>query len=275
MRRLLRGLGRLAGALGLVYALVLVAMVAMEGRLIFPRPSLADATLAARARAWQAQELRIRSADGTALYGWRVGAGPHLALLLSGNGSSVGDQDPRYQTLLDAGFAILHVNYRGYPGSAGSPDEAGLIDDAAAAWREALESHEPRDIVIMGKSLGGGVAVGLAERLSQLPPGQRPGALVLESTFSAAWKVGAARYPWLPVRLLMANPFPSIDRAPHVRIPTLIIHGEADAVVPIAQARELAAALPGSRLIAVPGAGHNDILWGAGGAKAALDALLD
>jgi fermentation-respiration switch protein FrsA (DUF1100 family) len=264
----------LLGSVGLAYGLVLLAVVALEPRLLFPRPSVPDDELSRLAERWGATEVRLEAHDGTPLYGWRLGRGPRLALLFSGNGSTVGWQDERYRTLMDAGFSVLHMNYRGYPGSGGAPSEGALIDDAMVAWREALRSHDSREIVVFGKSLGGGVAIGLAEGLSRLPPGQQPAALVLESTFAAAWRVGANQYPFLPVRLLMRNRFESVTRAPHVTIPALVVHGGRDELIGVEQGAELAAALPDARFVEVPLGWHNDVLWDEPAARAALDEML-
>lgn len=264
----------LLGTAGVAYLLVIGLMVALEPMLLFPRPQVPEAELGRLAKRWDATEVRLTARDGTPLYGWRLGSGARLALLFSGNGSTVGWQDERYRTLLDAGYSILHVNYRGYPGSGGAPHETAMIDDGIVAWREALHTHQPDEIVVFGKSLGGGVAIGVAEALSQLPPGQRPRALVLESTFAAAWRVGARQYPWLPVRLLMRNGFESIGRAPHVNIPTVVVHGGRDEVIPISQGQELAAAMPDATFVRVQLGWHNDVLWNDEAAIAALDAVL-
>ena len=265
---------RAVGAVAVAYILVLAGMMALEPRLLFPRPDVPDDELSRLAERWGATEVRLKARDGTPLYGWRLGRGPRLALLFSGNGSTVGWQDERYRTLMDAGFSVLHMNYRGYPGSGGEPSEDALIDDAMVAWREALRSHDADQIVVFGKSLGGGVAIGLAEGLSRLPPGQQPAALVVESTFAAAWRVGAAQYPFLPVRLLMRNHFESVARAPFVRIPTVVVHGGRDELIGVEQGAELAAALPNARFIEVPLGWHNDVLWDDPAARAALDAVL-
>ena len=261
------------GALGALYLAAMAALVVLEPWLLFPRPAVPESELAQLARRWDAQEVRLRSRDGTPLYGWRLGQGDRLVVLFSGNGSTVGWQDERYRTLLDAGYAVLHVNYRGYPGSGGTPSEVGLVEDGLATWREALGSHPAQQVVLLGKSLGGGVAMGVAEALSQLPPGQRPRALVLESTFTSAADVGALQYPVLPVHWLMRNPFSSLARAPHVQIPAVVIHGGRDELIPPQQAEDLTAALPDATYVAAPLAFHNDVLWNEPEALTALEAI--
>ncbi|MCB9758572.1 MAG: alpha/beta hydrolase [Alphaproteobacteria bacterium] len=239
---------------GVVYGLIVAGMALAEPKLVFHPPDLSEDALAALAQQAGAREIRVQAEDGTGLYGWRLGQGPRLALLFNGNGSSVAGYGPRYARFVKAGFEVLHVNYRGYPGSEGAPAEAGLRMDARAAWAEARRTHDPQDIVVFGKSLGGGVAVGL---VAGLPPEEKPRALLLESTFTAAVDVAAHAYPWLPVRWVMRNRFDSLSRAGSLGVPTVLVHGDADAVIPAGQSRRLGEAIPGSTLIIVPGGDHN------------------
>jgi fermentation-respiration switch protein FrsA (DUF1100 family) len=106
--------------------------------------------------------------------------------------------------------------------------------------------------VLWGESLGTGVAVALAA--------ERPvGRLLLEAPFTSAVEIGAAAYPFLPVRLLMRDPFRSDERIARVTVPVLIMHGERDAVVPIAYGEKLFALIRApKRFIRIANAGHND-----------------
>ena len=103
-----------------------------------------------------------------------------------------------------------------------------------------------------GESLGAAVAVGLAVQ-------RPPAALVLRSPFTSLADVGAVHYPWLPVRRLLLDRYPSIERIASVRAPVLVIAGDRDDIVPATLSRRLydAAAEP-KRYVLVPGAGHND-----------------
>ena len=111
----------------------------------------------------------------------------------------------------------------------------------------------PERIAVVGESLGTGVAVQLAA--------QRPvAALVLGAPFTAAVDVAAEIYPWLPVRLLMKDQFISRDHIGEVKAPLLIIHGDADRVIPVEQGRALfAMANEPKELVIVPGVGHEAI----------------
>jgi len=257
------------GALGL--------LLLLERPLLFPRPRVSRAELATLAARLGATELVITAEDDTALYGWRLPATPVeprddasiLVVLFSGNGSTVGGPQTHYALLQRAGAEVLHVNYRGYPGSAGLPDEAGLLLDARAAWAEARRTHPADRIALLGKSLGGGVAIALAAALDETPR-----ALIVESTFTAIHRLAREQYPFVPARQVMRSPFDSLARAPRIRCPTLVLHGEADELIDVAHGRELAAAIPGAVLLTVPGLGHNDVVLAAPRAAAAAAPLL-
>ena len=226
----------------------------LEGFTLFPAPRVAKSVLKEQAARNGAREIHLTTSDGVRLYGWWMQRGNSRAILyFSGNGSTCGSNPSRYARLLDAGFDILHVNYRGYPGSEGSPSEDGLVLDAKAAWSLATRSHASEDIIVLGKSLGGGVAVALASEV-------RPRAVVLESTFLSAVAVGAEAYPFLPVRWVMRNTWRSDERAALVRSPVLVLHGSQDAMIGSHHGRQLAEVLPDASFQLVEGVGHNDDL---------------
>ena len=98
-------------------------------------------------------------------------------------------------------------DYRGYGRSRGKPTERGCVADGMAAqrWLAEREGVDTEDIVLMGRSIGGGVSVAAAAE-------QGARALVLEATFSRMTDAAANLYPWLPVRLVMSNRYNSIKR---------------------------------------------------------------
>jgi len=141
------------------------------------------------------------------------------------------------------GVGITVVDYRGYGGSEGQPTEAGLIADgfASLAWlrRRSAGSTTPRKVVLWGESIGGGVAIAVASR-------EHVDGVVLEGGFSSAADIGAATYPWLPVKQFMLDQFDSTARAaalPH-NLPVLHLHGTLDRIAPLALGKKLFAALP-------------------------------
>src|SRR6516165_8749480 len=150
-----------------------------------------------------------------------------------------------------SGYGFLAVSYRGYGGSAGSPTEAGLLRDGEAAYREARSRGYADDrIVLMGESLGTGIAVALAAT-------GKAAALVLDSPFSSAADAAAAHFPVLPVRWFMLDQFRSDLAIRDVHIPVLIVHGEKDSVIPISLAKRLfECANEPKDFITVGGGGH-------------------
>ena len=139
-------------------------------------------------------------------------------------------------------------------GARASPNEAGILADARAArrWLAAREKIAERDVVLMGESLGGAVAVDLAAR-----DGAR--ALVLESTFTSLPDVAAYHYPWLPVRWAMRTRFDSLSKIGDYHGPLLKAHGDADTIVPMRFGRRLfEAANEPKKFLVMPGHDHND-----------------
>jgi fermentation-respiration switch protein FrsA (DUF1100 family) len=153
--------------------------------------------------------------------------------------------------------ATLFVfDYRGYGRSRGKPHERGCVADGLAAqqrWLAGREGVETDDIVVMGRSIGGGVAVAVAAE-------QGARALVLENTFSTMTDVAAFLYPWLPVRLVMSNRYNSVRRIKKYHGPVFQCHGTADEIVPIELGRKLFDAAPSQvkHLYEVPYGRHND-----------------
>ena len=187
----------------------------------------------------QAQEVMLDTADGEKIIAWHVpprGDKP-VVIYFHGNGGSLRLRVDRFARLAAAGVGLLAVSYRGYGGSTGSPTEAGLIEDARAAYAFAAERY-PGRIVLWGESLGSGVAIALA---AEKPVSK----LILDAPFTSALDIAASAYPFLPVRLLMKDQFRSDLRIAQVKAPVLILHGDADSIVPIAYRRTAARHDPG------------------------------
>jgi pimeloyl-ACP methyl ester carboxylesterase len=203
---------------------------------------------------WETVE--IAAADGLALRAWlgapdRVVERSVAVIVFPGNAGTRRDRVSLGSRLTAAGFSVLLVDYRGYGGNPGSPDENGLHRDARAALAFVEGAGLGDDgIVYFGESLGSGVAVGLA---AESPPD----ALVLRSPFTSLTDAAAHHFSWLPVRWLLRDRYPSLDRAGSISVPTLVIAGTADRTVPYDQSRRLAAALD-AEFHAVEGADHND-----------------
>ena len=156
-------------------------------------------------------------------------------------------------TLTADGTGLVALSYRGYGGSTGSPTETGLLADAAAAYAFAAARYPPERIVLWGESLGTGVAVALA---AEKPVGR----VILQSPFTSTADIAAARYWFVPVRLLMKDQFRSDLRIGKVTAPVLVMHGDRDGVVPFAFGEQLYAMIKSPKtFVRFPGAGHLDL----------------
>jgi pimeloyl-ACP methyl ester carboxylesterase len=182
-----------------------------------------------------------------------------VVLYFHGNGGALRLRADRFKKLAAAGIGVIALSYRGYGGSSGQPTEAGLIEDARAAYAFAAVRY-PGRIMAWGESLGSGVAIALAAE----KPLNR---LILESPFTSTVDIAAAQYWFLPVRLLMKDQFRSDLRVGRVTVPVLIMHGDADGIVPIQYGQRLFSLIPGKkRMVRFPGGGHNDLdAFGASG----------
>ena len=126
--------------------------------------------------------------------------------------------------------ALYLMHYRGYGGSTGSPSEAGLFADAIALFDRVRQEHER--IVVVGRSLGSGVAVHLASA--------RPAArLVLVTPYDSLQEIAAGRFPLIPVGWILRDKFESGRHAVKVKAPTLVIVATQDEVIPRASTDRL------------------------------------
>jgi pimeloyl-ACP methyl ester carboxylesterase len=158
------------------------------------------------------------------------------------------------ESLHALGFGVLLVEYRGYGLSRGTvPSEEGLYDDAEAALDLLSARGVPEaDVVLWGTSLGTGVAAEMARR-------GRGGALVLVTPYTSIPDVITAAAPLVPAHALVAHRFETLRKSAEIRIPTLVIHGDADEVVPFWMGDVLARSIARARLLRVSGGHHGDL----------------
>jgi uncharacterized protein len=198
-------------------------------------------------------EETIVTPDGARLVAWWLKAKPgHRTLLyFHGNGGHLVDRAPRFKIFDELGLGVLMLAYRGYSGSTGNPSEAANVADGLLAFDFLTGRGVPTsDIVLFGESLGTGVAAEVAQA--------RPAAgLVLDSPYTSLAAVGQWHYPWLPVTWLLLDRYDTLTRIGQLHLPLLILHGEADEIVPVAMGRAVfAAANEPKKLMTYPGAKH-------------------
>lgn len=230
-------------AVGLLYG--------QQRALVFPADP--RRVTAAEAGLGDTQDVEIPADDGQRLVGFYRPAEPGHATVLYffGQAGSLRGRAGRLRLLSADGTGVLVVAYRSYSGSGGTPSEQALHADADRVYRWLGEQGVAAgQIVLYGESLGTGVAVRLATR--------RPVAgVILDGSYDALTTVAAYRYPLVPVSWLMLDTFRSIDWIGNLKAPLLMLHGDHDAIVPIAFARRLFAAAPEpKRLDVIPGGNH-------------------
>ncbi len=151
--------------------------------------------------------------------------------------------------------AWIAVDYPGYGRSTGDPSEQGVMAgaDAAVAWLR--ERHPSRPLVLCGWSLGAATAIGTAAR----HPEEHIRGLIALSPWTSLPDVARIHFPGIMVKSILKEKYDSRAAAKKVRVPSLVIHGELDNLIPAEQGKEVAAALS-ARWVPVPSAGHNDLL---------------
>lgn len=239
----------------IIYFIVVVASMFMENQLIFFPTRYPGGEW--EPTGIECEDAWFQSPDGVRLHGWYVPCENPRGVILfcHGNGGNITHRANVLRILHDfVGASVMIFDYRGYGRSEGKPSGDGVLADARAAraWLAEREKIPEGEIVLLGESIGGAVAVDLAAR-----DGAK--GLVLESTFDSLPEVAAFHYPWLPVRWVMRTRLDSASIIDRYRGPLLQAHGDADTIVPMRFGRRLfdAAGEP-KQFLPFPGHNHND-----------------
>ena len=249
-------MGILAVAAG-IYLVVLVVLWAMQERLTFPAPKapLPDPVQAVGV----GERVELKMKDGTTLVGWYLPpihppSSPFPALLwFYGNGENIAAIWPILRDFRPRAAGLLVLDYPGYGGSGGRATEAGLNESADLAY-DALAHRagvDHRRIYVYGRSLGSAAATYVAVN-------HDVAGLILESPFTSARAMAARLYRIFPTALVRIG-LDNLGRIKQIHCPTLIFHGNADALVPIEMGQELARAAAGPvEFVIIDRSGHND-----------------
>jgi pimeloyl-ACP methyl ester carboxylesterase len=236
--------GKFVRAAAAIVALAVLAYLGAVGNLIASETSIvfhADVPFGALRPAPPFEQIEQRRDDGTSQITWVMrqaaqgGAAPWV-IFFHGKGSPISSRLNilHYERLRQHGLNEIAPEYRGYAGTGGVPTEAGVEADGRRAYDYLVrELHVPPSrVVIFGWSLGSAVAVDVASHVPEA-------AVILEGAPSSLVDIGQIRYPFIPVRLVMRNPFESIAKIGAVQSPLLFLHSPEDTVVPIAEGRRL------------------------------------
>ncbi len=181
-------------------------------------------------------DVLVKTVDGETVHGWFVPAPDSRATVLfcHGNAGNIANRLDAIWRLHELGLDVCMFDYRGYGRSTGQPSETGTYRDADAVWTwlTTTKGIAPGRIVVFGESLGGAVAAWVAEQ-------KRPGAAILESTFTSVPEMAARLYPFLPIRWLCRIRYPTLERMPRILCPVLVAHSPDDELIPFSQGRRL------------------------------------
>jgi len=209
-----------------------------------------------------------------ALYAANADAKAPLMLFLHGARQYLGRSVFRIEQMRELGFSVLAIDYRGFGASTDElPSEAGVVEDAAAAWHWLGERHPESARYVFGHSLGGAIAVQLAARLADQPQEAAPRGVIVEGTFTSIRDMfGTFKYGWLPISMLITERFDSLSTVPRIKAPLLVVHGSDDSLVPSRFGRLLyERATAAKRFLLIEGGTHTTTSWrGAEQYRAAL-----
>jgi fermentation-respiration switch protein FrsA (DUF1100 family) len=208
----------------------------MEGRFIYypSRTLVADPSSVGLAF----RDVTFTATDGVRLHGWLIpGRAPTTLLYSHGNAGNIADRLPIARLLAnELGVGLFMYDYRGYGRSEGAASEAGLVCDALGARAALLrEGVAAEHVVYFGRSLGAAVTVDLALAYP-------PRAVVLEAPFASVRALANAVLPG--AGYLFRTRWDSLAKVSRLRAPLLLLHGDADEVVPYTQGRAVFAAAP-------------------------------
>lgn len=226
-----------------VYLGLCAALFIFQRSLIyFPQPRSLGVT---------ANVITLPTAAGNTLALTRPLGGTKAVIYFGGNAEDVSRSLPGFAREF-ADHAVYLLHYRGYGSSAGAPSEAALIEDGLALFDHVRAEHS--HIVVVGRSLGSGVAIQVASRRSATR-------LVLVTPYDSLEDLAANQFPWFPVRWLLRDKYLSWRYAPQVTAPTSIVAAEFDEVIPRASTQRLYTrfAKGSATLEVLPGTGHNTL----------------
>jgi fermentation-respiration switch protein FrsA (DUF1100 family) len=220
------------------------------------------------------ESLTIETSDGERLRAWHIlstlstqhpsqstqhpapGTLHPLVVYFHGNGGNLSNWAPIVSAIARQGYSVLAFDYRGYGVSSGRPTEKGLYRDVDAVvdhvWTRMKPSAAP--MIYWGRSLGVSMAAYAATK-------HAPAGLILEAGFPDARSLFRPPSPMAFLALFSTYRFPAAEYLRAVKVPTLVMHGDADSVIPYGRGRELYERIDGPKaFFTIKGGDHNDTM---------------
>lgn len=239
-------------SLASIYLLLALFAMSCADRILFTPPASSyDSSLEGL------EKLETAEGESIAFLHIKSAPGKKTLLFSHGNAEDMGQYLDWFEELQDHGFGIAAYDYSGYGQSTGNPSEASCERAISAAWKRLMEKGvKPKEIIIMGRSVGSGPSVWLAS--SQ----KHSAGIILLSPFKSAFTTVTP----LPFAIFPGDRFPNLQRIKDIDIPLMVIHGTEDRVINYSHGKALYEASPAATKTYHPieGAGHNDVFQLAG-----------
>lgn len=245
---MLRWIGLIVGALVLGYVGILAWIyLSQRSMQYFPSHRDADGRGNDGFKPW-------KDAQGKFLGYVREATRPvRVILFFHGNGGEAIDRD-WLSEIVPPNAVLLLAEYPGYGARAGKTTQAAVLQSAEEQVAEIRRAWGEIPLTVVGESLGTGVACFVASKYAV-------DRLALISPFSSLADAAAFHFPYLPVRLLLKDDYPSETYLRTAKAPLRIVHGTQDNIVPLALGKRLFASYTGGekKFSEIPGVGHNDM----------------
>lgn len=254
-KRIVAAAAWVAGTAALLYVVAALVLTVKQRAFIFPGAFEQAAVPAAPPPGFAAAT--VATLDGQRLRALWKAPRPGCGVVLSFHGNGDAPERPAARfgagAWADDGWGVMAIAYRGYAGSTGAPSGEGLALDALAAYDELRRRAPTAPVLVHGHSLGTWPAVSVARARPVL-------ALYLEAPFRSMASLVSDIFPWLPTALLLRDPMRSDLELPQVHGPVVIVHGDADGLIPPAAGRALAATRPAGTAFDLVPADHMSVL---------------
>ncbi|TAN62626.1 MAG: alpha/beta hydrolase [Magnetospirillum sp.] len=250
---------------GLYMVLIGAVALGQRGMIYHPDPVRSDPV---EAGVPEMVPVPLRADDGWPVGGWYApprNPAKATVVFFHGNSGTVGSRAFKARALLDDGYGVFLLEYRGYGGSPGSPSEKGLYADGRAAIQWLVGRGVPASrLVLYGESLGSGVAMEMTRLIE-------PMMVVLECPFTTLPDLAPPYILPVLARAFMVDRFDNLSKVPRLTVPLLVVHGDHDETVPVAMGHALLHAADTIKEgVFLPAARHND-LWDHGAGERILD----
>lgn len=218
----------------LCYLLLLGGLWAVQERLMFGRSSKEIQELP-DTRGWAYEDVWC-DVDGEKTHGWWIPLehARGTVLFSHGSGRNVSGYLDDVALFRELGMSVLLYDYGGYGQSTGEASEERCYADARAMWKYLVETRgiAPRQIILDGSSMGGGVTAQLATEVDAA-------AVILESTFTSVPETLSDTYPFVPAKWICHIQFRNVDKVGRIKCPVLILHSRQDTVIPFEHSQRL------------------------------------